>query len=130
MSGGDRPRRVAQLIKQEIADLLTREIKDPLPFLTVTDVHVGPDLRNARIAVSVMGPDEEVAAALQVLENYQGRLRRALGARVHLKYTPSLKFELDKSYEKANRLNDLFSQIAKDKLVDDSSLNEAPEEHE
>lgn len=111
MSTG-RPRRVGQLLKEEVAGLLQRGLKDPLPaFTTVTDVRVGVDLKVAKVAVSVFGEAGEKEEVLEILRRSAGWIRKEVGRKIHLKYTPEFSFELDETQEKATRMNQLFEKI-------------------
>ena len=108
----DRMPRVNQLIKQELAELLTRGLRTELPaFTTITDVSVTADLRIARVLVSVFGDEDDQEETLAILTEESGRLRHEIGQRVRLKYTPELTFKLDRGYEHADRLDELFDEI-------------------
>lgn len=110
--GSERIRRVGQLIKQELANLLIRELRDELPaFTTITEVKVSPDLRQARVAVSVMGDDDDRQAVLETLEEQSGHFRYEIGNRIRLKYTPELSFEIDDSLDRVERLEEIFDEI-------------------
>lgn len=108
----ERMPRVNQLIKQELADLLTRGLRTELPaFTTITDVSVTADLRIARVAVSVFGDADDQEDVLEILAEESGRLRYEIGKRVRLKYTPELQFKLDHGFEHADRMDELFDEI-------------------
>ncbi len=94
-----RTARVASLLRQVIAELLEREVKDPrVRGVTVTDVDVTGDLREARVYVS--GPPElDREAALEGLSRARGFLRREVGNRISLRVTPQLEFRYDASLE-------------------------------
>src|ERR1700756_5034283 len=97
-----RMRRVDEAIRQVISDALAGDLKDPrIGFLTVTDVRTSPDLRHARVYVSVLGaggrdaqPDER-QATLEGLGSAHGYLQGRLAAELHLKHTPTLEFHYD-----------------------------------
>jgi ribosome-binding factor A len=101
--------RVAQLLRQELADVIDRELKDPrVGFVTVTEVRSSADLRSARVFVSVYGGEKEQATSLQGLQAASGFLKRELGRRMRLRRVPDLTFELDRGLDRARRLDDLI----------------------
>ncbi|HEY49315.1 MAG TPA: 30S ribosome-binding factor RbfA [Dehalococcoidia bacterium] len=106
--------RVNDLIRKEISELLLREIRDPRlgGLLSVTEVSTSPDLRHARVFISVMGSEEEKGRVVDGLAAASGFLRRSLGDRLTLRYTPELIFELDESIERGSRLLELIEDVA------------------
>lgn len=106
--------RVDELLKQEIAGLI-RDMKDPrVGFTTVMDVRTSPDLRHARVYVSVLGDEEDKQATVAVLQGARGYLRTRLGRDVTLKYLPELHFELDRTLEQAARIDALLDELDPD----------------
>lgn len=109
MGEGKRSERVADLIQREISDLLMRSIKDPrIGFVTVTRVSVSDDCRMAKVYYSVVGTSEEKEASLKGLESAKGFIRRELGRRVTLRYTPELFFQFDPSIEYAIHIEEVL----------------------
>jgi ribosome-binding factor A len=107
-----RSERVADQIRRELALLLEREVKDPrVGFVTVTDVAVTPDLRNARVAITVLGEGGKEKETLKGLAAAHGFLRRELAQRLGLRHTPELAFHLDRTLESEHRIEDLLSRI-------------------
>jgi len=105
-----RAERVSDQMKQEIADILMRKIKDPrIGFVTVTDVEVADDLRNAKVFVSVYG--SEKAATLKGLESASPFIRSELGRRMRMKFIPELLFRYDDSVERGAHINELLHEI-------------------
>jgi ribosome-binding factor A len=106
--------RVNNLIRQEISDLLQRQVKDPRlgGFVTVTQVSTSPDLRHAKIFISIMGNEEEKEEALEAFAVASGFLRRELGARLRLRRSPELSFHYDDSIDQGTHVLQLISQIA------------------
>lgn len=101
-----------QKVAKEILGEAIQELKDPrVGFVTVTGVRVSPDLRYARVFVTVLGTPEEQKDAVAGLDSAAPRLRQALGRQVRMKYLPELRFELDTLQENAQRLEYLFHQI-------------------
>ena len=76
--------------------------------MTVTSVDVSPDLRNARVLVSLLGDDKQLAGAVEGLQHAAGRLRGALGKRLSLRYVPQLRFVPDVGLREGDRLNALI----------------------
>lgn len=106
-----RQEKVQKLARKVLGELIT-ELKDPrVGFTTVTAVRVTPDLRHARVFVSVLGTSEEQERTMQGLESAKPRLRSELGHEMRLKFTPELVFELDHVEETATRVEDLLRQI-------------------
>ena len=111
MSQNPRVHRVADILRTEITDILRRRMKDPrLGFLTVTDVAVTRDLRQATVYVSAL-TEEELAGTLELLEGAKGFLRSELGKRVHLRHVPELLFREDRSAERGRRMEDLLRDL-------------------
>ncbi len=109
---GKRLDRVNQLIKEEISLLLQRELKDPrLGFVTVTDVETSPDLRVAKVFVSVLGTEANWSASLAALGSARGFIRNWLRQHLDLRVTPTLEFRADHSMEHAARIQELLKQI-------------------
>ncbi|MGH7717390.1 MAG: 30S ribosome-binding factor RbfA [Gemmatimonadaceae bacterium] len=113
--------RVAEAIREEVATFLAEGVKDPrvVGFVTVTAVDVTPDLRQARIFVSVMGSDEERAATFEGLASLAAHLRPLVARRLRLRFAPELEFRADPSVERAARIETLLSQIREGQLPPD-----------
>ena len=106
--------RINQLLREEIAELLRREVRDETlstSLISITEVDTSPDLRNARVYFSVFGTPEEVAAAQQHLEHAAGFLHRELKGRLDLRVVPHLEFHLDHSIEDGARIMRLMRGI-------------------
>jgi len=104
--------RVNELIRQQVGEILTTELRDPrVGFVTVTAAETSPDLRHARIHVSVYGGDEEREQCLEGLRSAAAFVRGELGRRVSLRNTPELAFYLDETAEHAQRLESLFLDL-------------------
>ena len=106
--------RLNDLIREEISQLLRRQAKDPRLdcFLTVTRVNASPDLRHAKIFISVMGTEEEKEKAMNGLASASGFFHRELMKRLSLRRTPQLSFHRDDSIEMAAHVLDLMKEIA------------------
>ncbi|HEU5261467.1 MAG TPA: 30S ribosome-binding factor RbfA [Gemmatimonadales bacterium] len=110
-----RPERVAEVIRQTVAEFLTSNVRDPrIGFVTVTAVEVSADLAHARVRVSVMGSDAEKAKSLEGLESAARFLRAQLARELHLRVTPELRFELDRGLEHALRIDQVLKRLKED----------------
>ncbi len=107
--------RVADLIKQEISNILRREVGDPrIANITVTDVKLTDDLRSARIYFVELGKDSLSADVEKGLSKAKGFLKRELGKRLQLRYIPELAFFYDPSFEYGSRIEKLLKEVRKD----------------
>ena len=104
--------RIDELLRQEIGELLTREVGDPrIGFATITDVETQPDLRHAKVWVSVIGTDEERKAAVSALAHAMPFIRHQLGARLRIKRIPELHVRLDDTMERGTRVLRLLNEL-------------------
>lgn len=113
---GHRIERVNSLIRQEISELLQRQVKDPRlgNFVAVTDVSTSPDLRHAKIFVSRIGSEEEKQETLSVLAAASGFFRNELAKRLRLRHIPELNFQWDDSIEQGDYLSQLIDEVSSD----------------
>ena len=108
---GRRPQRVGEQIREELSALLVSGLRDPrIGFTTITEVSVSPDLRQARIFLSVMGSAEEQEKSLEAFGTARSFIRRELAHRLKLRRIPELLFELDRTAEYADHINHLLQQ--------------------
>jgi ribosome-binding factor A len=102
-------RRVNESIKEILGDAITTELKDPrIGFVTVTEVDTSPDLRAARVYVSVLGAEEERERSLAGLRSAHGFLQGKIASAMRIKRTPTLTFEYDESAERGDRISRLL----------------------
>ena len=108
--------RVNSLIRQEISELLRRQVKDPRldNLVAVTDVSTSPDLRYAKIFVSRIGSEEEKQEILSVLAAASGFFRNELTKRLRLRHIPELSFQWDDSIERGDYLLKLIDEVSSD----------------
>ena len=108
--------RVNELLRNEISNLLTRQIKDPRldGVISITRVNASNDLRSARVYVSVMGGAETKQLALDGIQSAAAYLRRELRHRVNLRHTPFLTFDLDESMEEGEQILRLMDSLKSD----------------
>jgi ribosome-binding factor A len=104
-------RRVNEALREVIASAIAEELEDPrIGFVTVTSVETTPDLRRARVFVSVLGSEDERAGTLAALESSHGVLQGAIASQMRLKRTPTLRFHYDDAPERAVRLSRLLDE--------------------
>jgi ribosome-binding factor A len=107
----DRLRRVDEAVRQVLSDAVATDLKDPrVGFVTVTGVKTSPDLRQARVYVSVLGDDEAREASLDGLRSAHGFLQRRVASELRMKHTPTLDFFYDDSVERGMRLSELIDR--------------------
>jgi len=106
-----RPERLAEQIKEEVSMIIAGEVEDPrVGFATVTEAKLTPDLRYAKIYVSVIGTQDEIEASLAALNHAARFIRRQLAASLRMKYTPELHFIYDEVSSTAARIEELLSE--------------------
>jgi ribosome-binding factor A len=119
MPSGVRLQRICDRIRQELSELLIREVSDPrLERVFVTDVKVDRELAFADVYVSAIEGADRAPEVLAGLESASGFLRRALAGRVDLRVMPRLRFRWDPTPEHADHIERLFDQIRKDEPSD------------
>ncbi|HWR58032.1 MAG TPA: 30S ribosome-binding factor RbfA [Thermodesulfovibrionales bacterium] len=109
-----RSQRVGDLLRQEIADIIMRKVKDPrLGFVTVTGVDLSDDLKIARVFISCL-KDEERDATIEVLNAAKSFIRGEVAKRIRIKVLPSLEFRVDESVGYGDRIEKLLREIKGD----------------
>lgn len=104
--------RVAQAVRQELAELIQKELSDPRLFMTtVVSVDISRDSRYCRVYLSVIGSPQEQKETLQVLEKTKSFLRGEITRRLGLKFAPEISFKLDTSIEQGVRIGKLLNEI-------------------
>ncbi len=112
MPQGSRPDRVADQLRQEVSELLVREVHDPgIGFVTLTRVEVTPDLQLARVYYTTLGDAAARRGTSRALVRAAPFLRRMIGRRLRLKRIPELEFVFDESIEKQDRIEQLLQEI-------------------
>jgi len=106
-----RMRRVNEAIREILADAIATELKDPrIGFVTVTEVDTSPDLRSARVYVSVLGNEDDRERSLQGLSSSHGVLQGKIAGAMRMKRTPTLTFEYDESVDRGDRISRLLDE--------------------
>ena len=112
MSNQLRVEKLQELIKQETSKMLLTDIKDSrIGFVTVTGVEMTGDLREAKIYVSIMGNDEQIKSSLEGLNSALGFIRREIGRRIKIRFTPEISFALDKSLDYSEHIQKLLLKV-------------------
>jgi len=112
MSQGSRPERVADQIRAELGQLLSREVHDPgIGFVTITRVQVTSDLQTARIYFTALGDDQARRSSERAIDRATPFLRRQIGARLRLKRVPELHFLYDESIAGQDRVEQLLNEL-------------------
>jgi len=109
---GRRPQRVAEAIREAVAEFLTAEARDPrIGLVTVTGVKVTADLKRAVVQVMAHGDEEAKQRSRKALAHAASAMRHAIGARLRLRTVPELVVELDRELERAARVDALLAQL-------------------
>lgn len=114
--GSHRVERVAAQLRQEISQIIIRDLKDPrVEMASISDVKLSPDLRNATVKVSVVGEPDHQEAAIEGLQHARGFIRREIGARLtNLRFAPELRFELDRGIAYSVRVSQLLREVSEE----------------
>ena len=108
---GDRMRRVDEAVREVLSDAIAADIKDPrVGFVTVTAVQTSPDLRHAKVFVSVLGEPIERERTLAGLQSAHGFLQKRVARELRIKNTPTLEFVYDDSLDRSLRVNELLGE--------------------
>ncbi len=107
----DRMRRVNEAVREVLSARIAEGLKDPrIGFVTVTYVDTSPDLRQARVYVSVLGDETERADSLAGLASAHGVLQQSIATELRMKRTPTLKFVFDESIDRGMRITELLQR--------------------
>ncbi|SFD84975.1 ribosome-binding factor A [Thiohalospira halophila DSM 15071] len=121
-----RNRRMGDQLQRELADLVRTQVKDPrAEGVTISEVDVSPDMRNARVYIARLGGEAEaIEEAVEALSGAAGFLRRELGRRLHARRIPELRFRADTSFDRAAHL----SRVIDDAVSRDRGDDDEPDE--
>lgn len=109
-----RVRKIQEFIKQEVSNILLRELKDPrLGFVTVTDARITGDLREATVYVSLFGKPEEKQDTMKALKHATGYIRTEVGRRLEIRYSPTIEFKEDTSLDYGMKIDKILRDIEK-----------------
>jgi ribosome-binding factor A len=109
----DRMRRVDEALRQVLSDAVAHDLQDPrIGFVTMTSVKTSPDLRHARVYVSVLGDEAQRASTMAGLSSAHGALQRRVARELRMKRTPTLEFLYDDTTDRAMQLERLIRREA------------------
>jgi ribosome-binding factor A len=114
----NRTLRINELVQRELSDILRQRYQAEAVAVTVTEVRVAPDLRDARIFVSVVGPDALAEEKIAWLRRIAGELRAEIGRRIVLKYLPRFEYVLDRSTVRSLRVLQVLDELEEKKPTD------------
>jgi ribosome-binding factor A len=104
-------RRINEVLREVVGAAISGELSDPrIGFVTVTAVETSPDLRTAKVFVSVLGDEEAREATLEGLRSSHGVIQSRIAAETRMKRTPTLTFHYDDTIEKASRVSELLEE--------------------
>lgn len=107
-----RVEKVNKALRHEISNIIQNELKDPrLGFITITQVEISQDLRYAKVSFSVLGDKSEIDKVEKGLSSAAGFIRKLIGERIRMRYTPELSFRLDNSAEYSVRIYEQLERI-------------------
>lgn len=113
MQGVDRTRRVAELIRRALADIIRDRLPDRgLGLLSITATEVTRDLSRATVFISLLGEEEDQERATKILNEESSALRHELSRTLNLRHTPEIKFRYDLSIERGERLSRLIDDLS------------------
>lgn len=117
--------KAAEAIREVVASSILTEIRDPrIRDVTVVGVEVSPDMREAKVFVSVMGDDAQQKLSLRGLQNSAGFLQSKIANRIDTRYTPRLTFVIDKGLKNAAAVGEILARIRREQQTD-SELEES-----
>jgi ribosome-binding factor A len=120
-----RHERVRELLKRAIGEAIRREFHvSDVGLITVNDIDVGGDLKSAIVFISILGNAEQQKRGLQVLEEHRIRIQGLVARSVILKYTPTLKFVVDDSIVRGNRVLQILDELEKTSPLDGGPTEE------
>jgi len=112
---GPRMRRINEVLREVVGAAIAGELSDPrIGFVTVTSVETSPDLRTAKVFVSVLGDEDEREATLSGLRSSHGVIQSRIAAETRMKRTPTLTFHYDDTIEQGVRISELLEEEGED----------------
>src|SRR5438093_10949560 len=103
--------RVNELVQREISDILRKKYQSEAVAITISEVRVSPDLRDARVFVSIVGNDDEATEKLRWLRTKASEIRGEVSRRIVLKYLPKFEYVLDQSALRSARIEQVLEEI-------------------
>ena len=112
MAQSKRIKKVSEVLKSEISDIIRTRVKDPrVGFITITEIHLSRDLKHARVDISVMGTDQQKEETIQGLQNAHAFIQKEIASRIRLRYIPVLRFQLDTRFDDYDRIDQILSNL-------------------
>jgi len=113
-----RGERIRKALIKELSDIIQHKVKDPRikGIISVTDVELSPDNKYAKAYISIFGADESKKDIMEAIEDSTSFVRGEISRRIRMRFTPELKFMLDESIEKGQRLTELIDKISRGEL--------------
>ncbi|MBN1782101.1 30S ribosome-binding factor RbfA [bacterium] len=115
---------VRELLKIEISHILRTRVKDPrIGFVSITNINLSNDLRQAKVYFSIMGTEEEQKKSFEGLKNAQSYIQKEVAHRIRLRYAPTLSFFMDTRFTEYDQIEKLFHDIDLDRNDPSESLD-------
>lgn len=120
-----RPERLAEALREEIAEVVGFELDDPrIETTTVTEVSVSDDLRDAKVYVLVQGTEDEIGSALKALQHAASFVRQQVAMNLSLRFAPHLHFARDTAEENATRVSSLLGGLSKEGEINEKEISD------
>lgn len=104
--------KIAHSLQRAVSEVINSELTDPrLGFLTVTETSVSPDMQTATFYISVLGNESQTGESMKALRNASGYIRQRIGSRLSMKYVPVLRFQLDDTEDRAERIEKIIDGL-------------------
>ena len=117
--------KAAEAIREVVSMAILTDLRDPrIEGVTVTYVEVSPDMRQAKVHVSIMGDDRKQKLCLHGLQSSAGYLQSKISDRIDTRYTPRIRFELDEGVKKSLAINQLLQELLPDSTTDDQTASD------
>lgn len=121
--------KAAEAIREVVSMAILTELRDPrVQNVTVTGVEVSPDMKNAKVMVSIMGDEGRQQLCLRGLHNSAGFLQSKVAKRIETRYTPRLTFEIDEGVKKSVEVGRILQEIAREREAREAESSDAPVE--
>ena len=122
-----RTSKVGEVVRDALVEVFRHDLKTDLGFTSITDVEVSPDLHFARVYISGLKEDE-TREVVERLQDLRGRVRKFLGARIRLRFTPELDFRYDETTMRASRIESILMQVSKEQVSKENDRNDDDEQ--
>ena len=121
--------RVQEVIKRLAGEVILHEISDPrMGFITVTGVKVSPDMRQARVYVSILGSEADVHKAFSALKHAEPYVQKRVAPALTMKYTPEVTFVINEGLKRAQRINKILGELASERRTEEGEWGEVEDE--